>query len=232
MEIKGDFNEENVALPDTLRYSATSSHSHRSKGEGTPEGMAENLPIAELALSPNRTKGIVSMTFDDGSVPTALWLNEKFKQYDLYGSTMLITKKNINTPQDVNTWKAIYADGRLEPESHTYTHMVLPTELWANANLATHPNALENNTEANFKQEIYQSGVMIQEAFGKFPLCIAPSNNTMCEEGMKYVKRYYYAMRQGSRYSGGEIQSLDPIPDSHERGGWYNLLMSGTKNIS
>ena len=43
-------------------------------------------PIAELTLSPNRTKGIVSMTFDDGSIPTAEWLNEKFKQYDLYGS--------------------------------------------------------------------------------------------------------------------------------------------------
>lgn len=185
-------------------------------------------PIAELTLSPNRTKGIVSMTFDDGSIPTAEWLNEKFKQYDLYGSTMLITSKNISTQENVDTWKRIYADGRLEPQSHSYTHMVLPTELWANAN--SQPETLENNTEENYKRELYQSGVMIEEAFGKFPLCFAPSNNTMSDGGMKHVKKYYYAMRQGSRYNPGEIQSLDPTPGSHDRGGWYNLLMSGTKN--
>ena len=198
-----------------------------AKAAETTEPHTNELPIAELTLSPNRTKGIVSMTFDDGSVPTAEWLNEKFKEYDLYGSTMLITNNNINSPDKIETWKAIYADGRLEPESHTYTHMVLPTDSWANAN---NPSSLENNTEENFKREIYESGLMIQNAFGKFPLCIAPSNNTMCEGGMKHVKKYYYAMRQGSRYNSGEIQSLDPKPGSHERGGWYNLLMSGTKN--
>lgn len=198
-----------------------------AKAAEATETATSEQPIAELALSPNRTKGIVSMTFDDGSVPTAQWLNEKFKQYNLYGSTMLITNNNINSPDKIETWKAIYADGRLEPECHTYTHMVLPTDLWANAN---NPSTLENNTEENFKREIYDSGVMIQEAFGKFPLCIAPSNNTMCDGGMKHVKKYYYAMRQGSRYNSGEVQSLDPIPGSHERGGWYNLLMSGTKS--
>lgn len=197
-----------------------------AKAAETTEALTDDLPIAELTLSPNRTKGIVSMTFDDGSVPTAEWLNEKFKQYDLYGSTMLITNNNINTPEKIEKWKTIYADGRLEPECHTYTHMVLPTDLWANANK---PETLENNTDENFKREIYDSGVMIQNAFGKFPLCIAPSNNTMCDGGMKYVKKYYYAMRQGSRYSSGTIQSLDPKPGSHERGGWYNLFMSGTK---
>lgn len=184
-------------------------------------------PFAELTLSPNRTKGIVSMTFDDGSIPTAQWLNEKFKQYDLYGSTMLITSKNLSSKENIDTWNSIYADGRLEPQCHTYTHLVLPSDVWANAN---NINSLNNNTEENYIREIYDSGVMIEQTFGKFPLCIAPSNNTMSPGGMAYVKQYYYAMRQGSRYNAGELQSLDPIPGSDARGGWYNLLMSGTSN--
>ena len=198
-----------------------------AKAAGTENAAEAEQPIAELTLSPNRTKGIVSMTFDDGSIPTAQWLNEKFKQYDLYGSTMLITSKNISSQENIDIWNSIYADGRLEPQCHTYTHMVLPSDLWANANDV---NTLQNNTAENYKRELYDSGVMIQETFGKFPLCLAPSNNTMSEDGLRYLKQYYYAMRQGSRYNSGELQSLDPTPGSHDRGGWYNLLMSGTKN--
>ncbi len=187
----------------------------------------EGAPSAELALSPNGTKGIVSMTFDDGSIPTAEWLNEKFKEYNLYGSTMLITSKNLSSSENVETWKKIYADGHIAPESHSYTHLVLPTEYWASKN---NIDTLNNNTDDNFYREIYQSGKMIEDVFGVFPLCFAPSNNTMSEGGMRYVMQYYYAMRQGSRYGSGEIQSLDPTPGSSEKGGWYNLLMSGTKD--
>lgn len=182
--------------------------------------------LAELALSPNGTRGIVSMTFDDGNQATASWLNEIFKQYDLHGSIMMITDSNLKNTESISFWKSIFADGRLSPESHSRTHMVLPSDSWAAKN---DPATLNNNTEENYIREIYESGDKIKTTFGSFPLCFAPSNNTMSEGGMRVVKKFYYAMRQGTRF-GADIQSLDPIVGSHDPGGWYNLYMTGTKN--
>ena len=127
-----------------------------------PSYAAEEIPlkeqtIAELALAPYGAKGIVSMTFDDGNQATASWLNDKFKQYDLYGSIMMITDNNLKTVANINFWKSIFADGRLAPESHSRTHMVLPTDAWAN-NPNNDVTTLNNNTEENFINEIYMSG--------------------------------------------------------------------------
>ena len=41
--------------------------------------------------------GIVSMMFDDGIWDTNVWLNEKFKEYNLYGSNASIVRSNYET---------------------------------------------------------------------------------------------------------------------------------------
>ena len=92
---------------------------------------------------------------------------------------------------------------------------------------ARYESCVPNNNETNYVNEIYRSGVQMAMQFGSFPLCFAPSNNTLSEEGTAYLKQYYYAMRKGQRWGSAGFQSLDPTPGSDAKGGWYNLFMMG-----
>ena len=134
----------------------------------TPE---ENEYSAKIMEAYGGAKGVVSMTFDDGDWATNSWLNEMFDKYDLYGSTMAIVQSNYESKvtdsvtgqvtyqpdvTKINRWQELFANGRLEPESHTYTHLVLPDEEWAESNKENNPNAADNNTAENYQQELVE----------------------------------------------------------------------------
>ena len=205
---------------------------------------------AVVLKAKNGAKAIMSMTFDDGIYDTAVWLDSEFATYGLRGSSMMIPKKNLgfdvyNGPNaDVNKWAALFANGRLEPESHSMTHAVLPSDSWANNNDV---NTLTHNYQQNYTYELVNSRALLQQAFPGSPiLCFAPSNNTRSswsyltdasgkfilfdgekiksEDGgaQAVVNRTYYAVRQGSR----GFQSLDPAFGS-TAGSWHNLYMHG-----
>ena len=188
---------------------------------------------AEFTMAYGGAKGILSMTFDDGDYDTNVWLDQMFEKYDLYGSTMAIVQgnyeKNVNgvyemDPVKVSKWADLFAKGRLQPESHTYTHIVLPNDNWASHNGEEH---LANNTEANYHQQLVVSKQLIKAYLGYDTVCLAPSNNTLSDGAMAVVKQTYYAVRQGDRFQNvNQIQSLDPVPGSSAMGGWYNLAMA------
>ena len=190
---------------------------------------------AEFMQAYNGAKGIMSMTFDDGDISTNEWLNTMFEKYDLYGSTMAIVQGNYEKkngdvyemdPTKVERWRNLFANGRLEVESHTYTHMVLPSARWMGTDPERIAQGEQNNNPENYQQEIVESKNLIKDYLGYDTICLAPSNNTLSDGAMEYVKRTYYAVRQGDRFQvGRNIQSLDPTPGSEQAGGWYNLWM-------
>lgn len=180
---------------------------------------------AEVMRVYGGASGIVSMTFDDGIYDTAVWLNQMFEKYDLRGSCMMVTSKINET--NIDDWKELFASGYLEPQNHSATHMIMPGTDWSGN--AKYEASLPNNNDYNYQNEIYRSGVQLAMQFGSFPLCFAPSNNTLSREGTDYLKQYYYAMRKGQRWGSAGFQSLDPMPGSDEKGGWYNLFMMGFK---
>ncbi len=188
-------------------------------------------------------KGVVSMTFDDGDITTVEWLDSAFAKYGLRGSVMSIVKSNykitesevdgetVYTPNQtwIDRYNAVYENGRLEPESHTYTHTPLPSDSWA-ASQDDPESYLAYNTEENYYKELVLSKQLLEDYTGHDVITLAPSNNTLSDGAMAVVMKNYYAVRQGSRFSVGnlyDIQSLDPVVGSAEKGGWYNLAMLG-----
>lgn len=180
----------------------------------------ETPMTAELSMAYGGVNGIVSMTFDDGNYATAVWLNEMFAKYDLRGSCMMIASK-INSG-NVAQYSDLFDDGYLEPECHSWSHMMLP-----DPNKAQYEENKQNNTVENFDREVYQSGLLLEQYFGQFPLCYALPYDTLHPDAMEnYAKKYYYAVRSGARWDRhNSFQSLDPTPGSDEVGGWYNLMM-------
>ena len=179
-------------------------------------------------------KGILTITYDDGLYDTAVWVNQKNKQYGLNGSCMLVVNKLSSSM--IAKWKTLFTDGTLEPECHSMTHDTLPAD-WSKHYLDTAKKG--NNNQPKYKYELIDSKNKLEELFpGKKILCFAPADNTLStasfaldangnadfsrpldDGGAQAVANAnYYAIRQG-RYG---IQSLDPTLDA-ETGGWYNL---------
>lgn len=226
----------------------------RATGDATYTAQYEELPLyhAEITPAPGGAKGIMSMTFDDGIIGTAEFLNVMFEKYDLRGTCMMIVGSNLSAtyvpdPPNLARWRAIFAHGYLEPASHSMTHMVLPTEGWAN-----HPvnkyETIYNNTQINYARELVESNALLRKYFPNYDLLtFAPSNNTLSaysyetdasgalrrdadgnaiplrDGGAQQVAaQTYYAVRQGAR----GFQSLDPTFGS-QPGSWHNLYMYG-----
>ena len=200
---------------------------------------------AKILSAKNGAKGILTMTYDDGILTTAKWVNKENKKYGLTGSCMLIPVWGSSEPNfndKVSEWTALFADGTLEPECHSMTHhLVLPSEKWSG-----YEDSKYNNIQENYDVELVQSKAVIEAAFpGHTVLCFAPSNNTLSTKSFKsdgngnlvktasgnyaevndggaqaVADATYFAIRQGNR----GVQSLDPT-FSDEPGGWYNLYM-------
>ena len=176
---------------------------------------------AELELAYGGANGIVSMTFDDGIYDTAVWLNEMFEKYDLRGSCMMCM--NSVTDEMVPKWNELFADGYLEPESHSYSHLIMPAPSWGEK----YESFKQNNTPQNYAIQIDSNKNLILQKFGHYALGFAPSNNTLSADGTEHLMKVHYAMRKGQRWGSAGFQSLDPTPGSDVPGGWYNLFMQG-----
>ena len=188
---------------------------------------AEILPVRDGA------KGILTMTYDDGLLDTAKWVNKENKKYGLKGSCMLVAGRSALT-DNLAEWRALFADGTLEPESHSMTHDTMPAD-WS----SHYAGSKGNNIQPKYKYELVDSKTKLEELFpGHAVVGFAPGNNTLSTssfavgaDGTADLSRplsdggaqavanaTYYAVRQG-KYG---LQSLDPASDANE-GGWYNL---------
>ena len=204
---------------------------------------------AEIMSAKGGAAAVVTMTYDDGDYNTAVWLDGMYDQYDLYGSCMMIVKSNITDHYvegnaNAAKWNTLFANGRLQPENHSMTHIVLPSESWAEGN---GPEQIYNNTQENYQYELVDSLEVLRQYFPDYPLLtFASSNNTLStysyatdgegnlltDDNGNYirvndggaeavVKELYYAVRQGQR----GLQSLSPDTNHNGAGSWRSLYM-------
>ena len=204
---------------------------------------------AQILPAKDGAKAVLTMTYDDGILATAKWVNKENKKYGLKGSCMMLPNSEGTRPNYGNhtsDWVAVFADGTLEPENHSMTHVILPNENGSHWNDSTMLNCYQEN----YDYELLQSKTKIETDFNTNVLCFAPSNNTLSGQSLKsdgngnlvkdasgsYIivkdggalkvaEDNYYAIRQGSR----GVQSLDPA-FGDEAGCWYNLRMRAFKD--
>ena len=207
---------------------------------------------AQVLPAKNGAKGVLTMTYDDGILATAKWVNKENKKYGLNGSCMMVPNWEGDNPNYRNRksdWVTVFADGTLEPENHSMTHVILPYEGGSHWTDSTMVNCYQEN----YQYELVQSKTMIENDFGSPVLCLAPSNNTLSHQSLKsdgngnllkdgngnYIivrdggadkvaVDTYYAIRRGDRSS---VQTLDPTLDD-VGGGWYNLAIKAFKDYS
>ena len=204
---------------------------------------------ATILPAKNGAKAVLTMTYDDGILATAKWVNKENKKYGLKGSCMMLPNSEGTRPNYNNRtsdWVAVFADGTLEPENHSMTHAILPNENGSHWTDSTMVNCYQEN----YDYELVQSKTKIESDFNTNVLCFAPSNNTLSGQSLKsdgngnlvkdssgnYIivkdggalkvaEDNYYAIRQGSR----GVQSLDPA-FGDEAGCWFNLRMRAFKD--
>ena len=183
---------------------------------------------AEITPAKDGAKAVLTMTYDDGDLNTAKWVNAKNKQYGLRGSCMIIAGRSAVTDH-VDEWRAVFADGTLDPQCHSWTH---------SSDTVEGPQSL-------YQREIVESKTRLE---GYFPekgiICYATpycqvrnysyqtdaSGNVVYKNGnpvLVYdggsnavIQKNYFVNRNGT--SG--LQSLDPTLDD-KAGGWYNVYV-------
>ena len=180
-------------------------------------------------------KGIFTMTYDDAQLDVARWVNEENKKYGLAGSCMLIADRSA-LQNNLAEWTALFADGTLEPQSHSMSHDTVPDE-----GSGKFAELKGNNTQPKYQYELVDAKAKLEELFpGRNIICFAPASNSLStysfaldangnadfsrpisDGGAQAVAQAtYYAIRKGHR----GIQSLDPTFDA-KGGGWYNLCI-------
>ena len=185
--------------------------------------------FAVVTAAKNGAKGILTMTYDDGNYDTAVWVNQKNKVYGLRGSCMLIAGRS-SFVDAVDRWKAIFADGTLEPQCHSMSHTKDTIE----------------GTRALYRTELVESKRKIESALSipgqvicfASPYCqlrdfsyktdesgkvVYQNGNpvTVSDGGSKKMARQnYFAVRNGPE----GLNTLDP-PCTEDAGGWYNVYV-------
>jgi len=179
---------------------------------------AETTLDAKIETVYGGANGIVSMTFDDGILQTALVLDELCQKYDLYASLMLIVGRikedgtGTTKPED---WIEIFEHGHLEPQNHSMSHIGL------------NENTPDNLNDETFKREIMDSGDRLEEMFPDFD-CITYANpgSGYNKDALAYVMTRYYMNRRAG--AGSTPQSLDPGFEVGVMGDWSRILSPGS----
>ena len=206
---------------------------------------------ASILPAKDGAKGILTLTYDDGIYSTGVWVNQMNKKYDLKGSFMLVPNWGDSHPNftyaagSVSKWKNLFAEGTLEPESHSMTHTMLPAiSFWDDETRL-------NCYRENYQYELVQARDTIESTFGTPCLCYAPANNTLSNKSLrsdgngnllkdatgsyievsdggaeKVAAKTYYAIRRGNRTF---VQTLDP-PTGTDVGCWHNLAIKAFKD--
>ena len=195
------------------------------QGADTPE-TEEILKVydkAEIMMAKGGASAIVSMTFDDDHMPTALTLNELFAEYGLKGSLMMRTDYMFSGADKTKTkWNEVFAKGYLEPQSHSATHVHLGSKYWE-----------ENNGAQAMLHEIIDSKNKLNTEFPSYDcLTFAVPNSDYNTPADELLTETYYAVRSGACpfdgtdvQTGFDVQSLDPV-DGYGAGSWHNLTMA------
>ena len=183
---------------------------------------------AEITPAKDGAKAVLTMTYDDGDLATAKWVNEKNKQYGLRGSCMIIASRSAVTDH-VAEWRAVFADGTLDPQCHSWTH---------SSDTVEGPQSL-------YQREIVDSKTRLE---GYFPekgiICYATpycqvrnysyqtdaAGNVITKNGEPVkvydggsnalIQKTYFVNRNGT----AGLQPLDPTLDD-KAGGWYNVYV-------
>jgi len=182
-----------------------------------------NTSMTSITPAKDGAKGVLTMTYDDGHYETAVWVNEKNKQYGLRGSCMLVVGRL--TSSSAADWERVFADGTLEPQCHSMSHTSDTVE----------------GTQATYRNEVVNSKTKLEEYFpGRDIICYATpycavrdfsykanadgsadTSQKIYDGGSeKLIEENYFVNRNGP--SG--LQSLDPTLDA-EKGGWYNVYV-------
>ena len=183
---------------------------------------------AEITPAKDGAKAVLTMTYDDGDLATAIWVNQKNKQYGLRGSCMIIASRSAVTDH-VAEWRAVFADGTLDPQCHSWTH---------SSDTVEGPQPL-------YQREIVDSKTRLE---GYFPekgiICYATpycqvrnysyqtdaAGNVVYKNGNPVtvndggsnalIQKTYFVNRNGT----AGLQPLDPTLDD-KAGGWYNVYV-------
>lgn len=159
---------------------------------------------AEIMTVYGGAGGIISMTFDDGYYETALVLDELFAKYDLKGSLMMIG----NRANYVSKFQPLFDTGRLEPQSHSMTHVKMTAE-----------SVPYETQDEVFEYEIAQSKTQIESLYPKYDvLTFAIPYGGMSDDAYDFAAKHYY----GIRTTQNGVQTLDP-DFSREYGSWSKM---------
>ena len=159
---------------------------------------------AEIMTVYGGADGIISMTFDDGYYETALVLDELFAKYDLKGSLMMIG----NRANYVSKFQPLFDTGRLEPQSHSMTHVKMTAE-----------SVPYETQDEVFEYEIAQSKTQIESLYPKYDvLTFAIPYGGMSDDAYDFAAKHYY----GIRTTQNGVQTLDP-DFSREYGSWSKM---------
>ena len=160
---------------------------------------------------------IVTLTFDDGYIPTATLVDEMLEKYGLK-ATLMLYKNASNDPTKIATLNELFADGRLAPESHSSTH----TQISNNA----------NNTPEIIQREVVDSKTWLEQTFTNNDISVyAYPSSTMSDDGLAVLKQHYFAGRSGT-VDFNKVQSTNPTATDLTYGGWYNPYLMRLQNHS
>lgn len=172
----------------------------------------ESLITAELAMVKGGANGIVTWTFDDGLKDQAQMVKDICKKYGAK-ATLMLMGTNADTPDELDYWKSLLADGTLEAQCHAWVGT-------PGANLTS---------ESDIKLAVETSKETLSP-LGDILVYAAPSSSVSVET-FPSLRKNYYAIRMGSQLNGGkQLQSVDPsiTPDGATRGvhgSWQNLAV-------
>ena len=183
---------------------------------------------AEITPAKDGAKAVLTMTYDDGDLATAIWVNRMNKQYGLKGSCMIIASR-ASVTDHVDEWRTVFADGTLDPQCHSWTH---------SSDTIEGPQSL-------YKREVVDSKTRLE---GYFPekgiICYATpycavrnfsyqtdaAGNVVYKNGNPVtvndggsnalIQKNYFVNRNGTE----GLQPLDPTLDD-KVGGWYNVYV-------
>ena len=200
-----------------------------ANGDATYTAWYASGVSASLTSAKNGAKAILTMTYDDGDLATAKWVNQKNKEYKLAGSCMIITSRS-GFKDHISEWRAVFADGTLEPQCHS----------------TTHSGDTKEGPPSLYQQEIVDSKNLLATTFPKndiicyaTPYCFVTeysyktdaNGNVIYQNGnpvkvqdggsQKVIEENYFVNRNGPK----GLQSLDPTFVGTEKGSWYNVYV-------
>ena len=200
----------------------------------TAEEVIKVYENAEIMLAKGGANGIVSMTFDDDHMPTALILNELFEEYGGLKGTIYMRSERMFTVEGKTkeAWDAVFGKGYLEPQSHAALHLNLSNSVNQNDSEGRTWWVINNGPES-MVTEIVGSQNTLNTEFPDFD-CISfaiPNSNYHTPADQLLAKTYHASRGGGCPFTsagiqtGFAVQTLDPKV-GYSSGDWSNLQIA------